>query len=174
MLYRCRSWSVCPLFFSLISDIAKYCISYSACALTNDSDFFVYQIPGMIHLNDIVTGFQTEGSIHIWFSNVELSLVPKSVTIYSVENILEYFHISYQQLLCAVLFQGNDFIPSTTYSRIPSRSPIRTFGDLIQYIKRETSISTDFGDFFTHINRSITDSEVAAFLNLSLIFSIII
>lgn len=163
MLYGCRSWSVCYILSLFISDIANYCNSYSACALTNDSDFFIYQIPGMILLSDIVTGFQTEGFIYIWFINIELSLVPKSITIYSFENILSYFNISYNQLLCAVLIQGNDFIPSTIYSRIHSRSPIHSFGELIQYIRRETDISTDFGYFFTRINRSITVSEVTLF-----------
>lgn len=50
----------CLLHFYYYSDVAKYCCKFSAFALTNDSDFLLYKIPGVIFLNEIVLEFQTE------------------------------------------------------------------------------------------------------------------
>ena len=42
------------LFYYYYSDVAKYCCKFSAYAFTNDSDFLLYKIPGVIFLNEII------------------------------------------------------------------------------------------------------------------------
>ena len=46
--------------FLILSDVARYCLQYDAYAVTNDSDFFVYKIPGVIDLDDLLSAYQNE------------------------------------------------------------------------------------------------------------------
>ena len=41
----------------------------NAYVITNDSDYFIFPVPGVIHLSALVRGYQTEGNLHIAISS---------------------------------------------------------------------------------------------------------
>lgn len=49
--------------FFTYRDVARNCIDYNAYAITNDSDFFIYQIPGVIDLNALLSAYQHESRL---------------------------------------------------------------------------------------------------------------
>ena len=46
--------------YLIFSDVARWSLHYNAYVVTNDSDFFVYRIRGVIDLDSLIIGYQQE------------------------------------------------------------------------------------------------------------------
>lgn len=116
------------------SDVARFCQRFDAYALTNDSDFFVYPIKGVVALDSITRNFQRESGSATHHSSLALSLVPKSVQVYSLRSILSYHQLSYETYLFSVILQGNDFVEKIQVE-LPSSRRTRSFRDVFAFTK---------------------------------------
>ena len=73
----------------ILSDIASYCSKKNALVLTNDSDFFVYDLPGVILL--------------------PRSVFREDLYVYTRSKILECLGLKELQLYYYIMISGNDF-----------------------------------------------------------------
>ena len=143
------------------SDVARFCQRFDAYALTNDSDFFVYPIKGVISLDSIIRNFQRESGSVTRNSCIALSLVPKSVQVYSLRSILSYHQLSYEAYLFSVILQGNDFVEKIQVE-LPSSRRKRSFGDVLTFtknLKGEDSRSF-YAQSYANLNPKRTAEEV--------------
>lgn len=98
------------------------------------------------------------------------SWASSSVAVYKLDYILQYYNISYNGLLCAMLLQGNDFVNGVPYHSIPSRNQIKSIDGLIQYVKNEIR-HKHCDDVYCSINKSISRFAVF-FISYCIICSI--
>lgn len=89
------------------------------------------------------------------YTKLASSWTSSSVGVYKLDYILQYYNISYDGLLCAMLLQGNDFVSGVPYRCIPSRNPIKSIDGLIQYVKSETK-HKHCDDVYCSINQSVS------------------
>ena len=118
----------------IYSDIALYCYKHNAIVLTNDSDFLLYDLKGVIIL-DLV------------------DLQNESVFVYQRKLLLQQFRLSELQLFYFVARHGNDFIKHTR--KQDERIDI---GKTLRHVSSECkTISSCKRDFRNQWNYEMTD-----------------
>ena len=85
----CDKWLL--LLFLILRDIARYAKEHNTLVLTGDSDFCIFDIPGVVFLDDVITN-------EVDFSVVTRDLIFTELCIYN-----EF------QLFFLIYLQGNDF-----------------------------------------------------------------
>lgn len=65
--------------------------------MTNDSDFFVFDVPGVIHLGWMI-------------KDIDISRTSHSIDVYPHDRVLERLNLDYSSIRYLVFLCGNDFM----------------------------------------------------------------
>ena len=146
------------------SDIARYCITFDAYALTNDSDFLVYPIKGMVDLRPIIDNFQYESTSILFSLSTALHLVPKRVQVFIQHSILTTLELPYEAFLFAVLLQGNDYVHGLYLKSTMASNCKQTIGSLFDYSRSlHGGDSRDFyASQYASLNPQLSAEDVLA------------
>ena len=85
---ECDKWLL--LLFLILRDIARYAKEHNTLVLTGDSDFCIFDIPGVVFLDDVIT------------NEVDFSVMTRDL-------ILSKLSVDEFQLFFLIYLQGNDF-----------------------------------------------------------------
>ncbi|KAK8811720.1 hypothetical protein WA538_000506 [Blastocystis sp. DL] len=132
----------------------------NAYVITNDSDYFIFPVPGVIHLSALVRGYQTEA----------LSLVPKRVSIIKLDRILLHNNLTYEQYLFAMITRGNDFISPTNITQtLTHQRENLTFGALFALIRNKCPQQTrsEFASLFALCNEGHPEYNEETYLRVA-------
>ena len=77
------------LLFLIFRDIARYAKEHNTLVLTGDSDFYIFDIPGVVFLDDVIRG--------------------RNISVMTHQLILSKLHITEFQLFFLIYLLGNDF-----------------------------------------------------------------
>ena len=83
----CDKWLL--LLFLILRDIARYAKEHNTLVLTGDSDFCIFDIPGVVFLDDVIRG--------------------RNISVMTRDLILSKLCITELQLFFLIYLQGNDF-----------------------------------------------------------------
>ena len=92
---------------------------------------------------------------------IALSLVPKTIRIYSRDYIMDRHDITYEEYLFTALLQKNDFLPRTDYRSLFGRGEAITIGTLFRKVrgmrgeweKKGMEERTFFAEKYVKLNR---------------------
>ncbi|KAK8811719.1 hypothetical protein WA538_000505 [Blastocystis sp. DL] len=132
----------------------------NAYVITNDSDYFIFPVPGVIHLSVLMEGYQTE----------TLSLVPKRVSIIKLDRILLHNNLTYEQYLFAMITRGNDFISPTNITQtLTHQRENLTFGALFALIRNKCPQQTrsEFASLFALCNQARPQYNEETYLHVA-------
>ena len=115
----CDKWLL--LLFLILRDIARYAKEHNTLVLTNDSDFCIFDIPGLVFLDDVIT------------NEVDFSVMTRDL-------IFTELCINELQLFFLIYLQGNDFFDG----RNPGN--VHKLRQTLEYVKNNTSMELKFTD----------------------------
>ena len=75
--------------FLILRDIARYAKEHNTLVLTRDSDFYIFDIPGVVFLDDVIRG--------------------RNISVMTRDLILSKLSVDEFQLFFLIYLQGNDF-----------------------------------------------------------------
>ena len=93
----CDKWSL--LSFLILRDIAKYAREHDALVLTGDTDFCIFEIPGVVFLDDVITTKED------------------FVSIVTLSKIYANFRVDQLQLFFFIYLQGNDIFKGKDWKK---------------------------------------------------------
>ena len=133
------------------SEIAHISIKHNCYVLTNDSDFFVYDTPGVVDLESLLDDFYL-----IKKYNKVLPPLEKLVCVYHQQRFLGIHHISYNEFVCSCIIKGNDFVKG-----IQSDEFTHDFTSVMAFVKRQGLSSVDeFASFYHSLNEEVSEQDV--------------
>lgn len=119
--------------------------------LTNDSDFFVYDVPGVVDLESLLDDFYL-----IMKYNKVLPPLERLVCVYHLQRFLQIHHISYNEFVCSCIIKGNDFVKG-----IQSNEFTYDFMSVMAFVKRQGLFSVDeFASFYHSLNEEVSEQDV--------------
>ena len=115
----CDKWLL--LLFLILRDIARYAKAHNTLVLTKDSDFCIFDIPGVVFLDDVIT------------NEVDFSVMTRDL-------ILSKLSVDEFQLFFLIYLQGNDF----SDGRNPGN--VHNLRQTLEYVKNNTPMELKFTD----------------------------
>lgn len=125
--------------------------------LSNDSDFYVFDVPGVINASFI---FSNYSSFLKYGRNY--SRVPRGVIVYSRQELLSSFDLSVEEFICCCMISGNDFV-----SRIKKAKELNLnfIGTIIPFVKQHHLTSSQkCAEFYHSLNPKVSIEEVESIL----------
>ena len=107
--------------FLILRDIARYAKAHNTLVLTKDSDFCIFDIPGVVFLDDVIT------------NEVDFSVMTRDL-------ILSKLSVDEFQLFFLIYLQGNDF----SDGRNPGN--VHNLRQTLEYVKNNTPMELKFTD----------------------------
>ncbi len=104
--------------FLIFRDIARYAKEHNTLVLTRDSDFYIFDIPGVVFLDDVIRG--------------------RNISVMTHQLILSKLHITEFQLFFLIYLLGNDFSDGNN----PDNDPIQT----LEYVQANVPMEPEFTD----------------------------
>ncbi|OAO17546.1 hypothetical protein AV274_0685 [Blastocystis sp. ATCC 50177/Nand II] len=80
-------------------DIAKYAKKQNCYVMTSDCDFFVFDVPGVIHLRWML-------------SDIDIFIGSHSIDVYPHDRMMERLNLNYNSIRYLAFLYGNDFVDS--------------------------------------------------------------
>ena len=105
--------------FLIFRDIARYAKEHNTLVLTKDSDFCIFDIPGVVFLDNVIRG--------------------RNISVMTHQLILSKLHITEFQLFFLIYLLGNDFSDGNN----PDNDPIQTLEDVQANVPMEPEFTDE-------------------------------
>lgn len=139
------------------SEIARIAYKNKMIVLSDDSDFYVFDVPAVINVSFIFNNYR---SYLIYGRNI--SRVPRGVYVYNRQKLLSNFDLSPDEFVCCCMIAGNDFV-----SRIEQAKELNLnyIGAIISFVKqRHLTSKQKCAEFYHSLNPEVSVEEVESIL----------